>query len=183
MTMNILVGICGSIGVLGIHAYLIRLGAEPGVRVRAMMTSTAAQIVNPAAIGAVVGLPVLVDLWQKDKAITPSEMLGDTDVLLLAPASANTIGLCAMGMASNIISACYLAHRGATVVAPSMAPQILCHRAVRRNIQTLIDDGVQVLPTGDGFVASTGQWSAGALCDYSQMLAAVLSATAARTLD
>ena len=181
--MNILVGICGSIGVLGIHAYLIRLAAEPGVRVRAMMTPTAARIVNRAALGAVVGSPVLSDLWQKDKAITPSLMLGDTDVLLLAPASANTIGLCAMGMASNIVSACYLAHRGSTVVAPSMAPQILCHRAVRRNIQTLMDDGVLVLPTGDGFVASTGQWSSGALCDYGQLLAAVLGAAAAHTQD
>jgi phosphopantothenoylcysteine decarboxylase/phosphopantothenate--cysteine ligase len=172
--MKVLVGITGSIGVLNIHSYLARLAAEPGVHLRAVMTATAARIVNPAALGALLRCPVVSEEWQREQAIPPSTHVEDVDVFLIAPATATTMSYCAAGAAQNLVSACYLAHEGPTVFAPSMAPEMLAHPATKRNLRILAEDGAIVLETGRGLQVSSGRWVDGALCDYSIMRDAVI---------
>jgi phosphopantothenoylcysteine decarboxylase / phosphopantothenate---cysteine ligase len=174
--MTVLVGITGSIGVLGIHAYLARLAAEPDVRIRAVMTTTAAAIVSPAALGALLRCPVVSDEWQREQAVPPSKHVEDVDVLLIAPATATTMSYCAAGAAPNLVSACYLAHEGPTIFAPAMAPEMLAHPATQRNLRVLAEDGAIVLETGRGLQVSSGRWVDGALCDYSVMRDAVFGA-------
>ena len=167
--MNLLFGISGSIAVLGIHAYLARLMTERHIRVSAVMTRTAASIVNPAALGAILRAQVVVDDWNSGQARPPCSLVEECDVMLVAPASATTIAFCAGGVAANIVSACYLAHRGRTLFAPAMAPTMLHHPAVERNLRQLAADGAEILPCSRGFQVSSGQWSDGGLCDFSQM--------------
>ena len=172
--MKILVGITGAVGVLGIHAYLLRLAAEPGAEVALMMTATAAHIVDPGALGAVLRCDVTVEPWQQRRAVPPSALTEGIDVLLVAPASATTIAWCATGAAANLVAACYLSHAGRTVFAPSMAPKMLTHPATKRNLRVLTADGATVLPSGEGVKIATGRWTPGALCDYATLRAAVL---------
>ena len=172
--MKILVGLTGAIGVLGIHAYLLRLAAEPDAEVALMMTPTAARIIDPGALGAVLRCEVTVEPWRERRAVPPAALTRGIDVLLVAPASATTIAYCATGSAANLIAACYLSHVGRSVFAPSMAPEMLAHPATRRNLRILAEDGATVLPTGEGVQVATGRWTPGALCDYATMRDAVL---------
>ena len=180
--MRVLVGISGSIGVLGIHTYLLRLAAEPGLTLGVVMTPTAARIVAPGALGAVLGCSIVTDPWQGDHALSPSVLVAAVDVFIVAPASATTLAFCATGAAANPVAACYLAHPGASIFAPVMAPEMLLHPAVQRNLHHLSQDGAIVLPTGEGLRASDGSWSRqGALCDYATLRQAVLRAAATMT--
>ena len=171
--MRVLVGISGSIAVLGIHAYLVRLMSEPGYRVSAMMTRTAAAMVNPAALGAVLREPVTVEEWAPGQALPPSALVDACDVLVVAPASATTLAWCASGVAANIVAASYLAHQGPTLFAPTMAPAMLEHPAVQRNLEAPTGYGASILPCAQGFQVSSGRWRDGALCDYAEMRAAL----------
>jgi phosphopantothenoylcysteine decarboxylase/phosphopantothenate--cysteine ligase len=183
--MRVLVGITGAIGVLGVHAYLVRLAVEPDVTIALMMTTTAARIVDPGALGAVLRCPVTVDPWQKNQAVPASALTEEVDVLLVAPASATTIAYCATGTAANIVSACYLSHTRRCVFAPTMAPEMLNHPAVQRNLRTLATDNVVVLPNGQGLQISSGRWTGGGLCDYATLRDAVFNVTnsSAREVD
>jgi phosphopantothenoylcysteine decarboxylase/phosphopantothenate--cysteine ligase len=172
--MKILVGITGAVGVLGIHSYLLRLAAEPGAEVALMMTATAARIVDPGVLGAVLRCDVIVEPWQERRAVPPAALTNGIDVLLVAPASATTIAYCATGTAANLVAACYLSHVGRSVFAPSMAPEMLAHPATRRNLRTLAEDGATILPSGEGLQIATGRWTPGALCDYATLRDGVL---------
>jgi len=168
--MNVLVGVTGSIGALGIHMYLLRLMAQPGVVVRAVMTPAAARFVRPETLGAVLHAPVPVGFWSgHGRWVSPPEIIEGVDLLLVAPASATTLAYCAHGNAATIVSACYLCHAGPTIFAPSMSPGMLGHPAVVRNIRQLRNDGALVLPSGRGVAVSSGAASDGALCEFDEM--------------
>ncbi len=171
--MKVVIGISGSIAVLGIHALLARLVSDPGLEVSACMTRTAAGIVNPAALGAILRSPVPVDGWTEGQAMPPGAIVQDCDVLLIAPASATTLAWCASGAAANIVAASYLAHTGRAVFAPAMAPEMLRHPAVQRTLATLAIDGATVLPCARGFQVSTGAWTDGGLAAFADLRAAL----------
>ncbi|HTG36992.1 MAG TPA: flavoprotein [Thermoanaerobaculia bacterium] len=169
--MKILVGISGSIGVLGIHAYLISLLAQKEVEeVRAVMTPTATRFVSPRALEALIGKAVAVDPWtDSGKMVSPPELVQGADLYLIAPASATTLSRCASGSAETLVSNCYLCFTGPVAFAPAMAPEMWDHPAVRRNLDRLQQDGALILPAGVGFSAALGKSIKGALCAFPQM--------------
>jgi phosphopantothenoylcysteine synthetase/decarboxylase len=169
--MKILVGISGSIGVLGIHAYLISLLAQKEVEeVRAVMTPTAARFVSPKAIEALIGKIVRVDPWtDPGQMVSPPDLVKGIDLYLVAPASATTLSRCAAGSAETLVTNCYLCFTGPVAFAPAMAPEMWDHPAVLRNLDRLREDGATILPAGVGFSASLGKSIKGSLCPFSQM--------------
>ncbi|WP_437523304.1 flavoprotein [Sorangium sp. So ce726] len=177
--MKILVGLSGSIGVLGIHTYLVRLSAERGVELQVVMTPTATHFVSAEALGALLGSTVLTEAWDPGLMRPPPALVEGVDVYLIAPASANTLARCASGIADTLVTTCYLCHTGPTVFAPAMAPQMLHHPATARNIDRLREDGALVLPTARGVQASTGKILDGALCEYGQIWEALVRSTKA----
>ena len=169
--MKILVGISGSIGVLGIHAYLVSLLLEKEVdEVHAIMTPTAARFVSPRALEAVLRRPVHVDPWtDAGTMFSPPDLVRGIDLYLIAPASATTLSRCAAGSAETLVTNCYLCHTGAVAFAPAMSAEMWEHPAVRRNLERLRQDGACVLPAGEGYLVSARKREKGPMCSYAEM--------------
>jgi phosphopantothenoylcysteine decarboxylase / phosphopantothenate---cysteine ligase len=169
--MRMLVGISGSIGTLNIHSYLVSLRSEPEIdEIRVVMTPTAARFVSPQALEALIQVPIHVDPWSDQRPmISPPELVRGIDLMLVAPASATTLSRCAAGSAETLLANCYLSHSGPTAFAPAMAPEMLEHPAVRRNLLQLERDGACILPTGSGYSAAAGKFLNSSMCPYRQM--------------
>ncbi len=169
--MKILVGISGSIGVLGIHGHLAGLLAEKEVEeLRIVMSPSAARFVSPQALEALFRLPVHVDSWTDGRPmVSPPVLVAGIDVYLIAPASATTISRCANGMADTLLAHCYLSNTTPTAFAPAMEEEMWRHPAVRRNLERLREDGALILPAGVGYSAATGKVGRGAMCSYQDM--------------
>jgi phosphopantothenoylcysteine decarboxylase/phosphopantothenate--cysteine ligase len=169
--MKVLVGISGSIGVMGIPGHLISLQVEQEVEeLRVLMTPTAARFVNPQTLEALLRQSIHVDPWADGHPMySPVDLVKGVDLFLIAPASATTISRCANGSADTLLAHCYLCHSGPVAFAPSMSPEMLEHRAVRRNLKQLETDGACILPLGAAYSASTGTFQKGGLCAYQEM--------------
>ena len=169
--MKILVGISGSIGVLGIHAYLISLQVEKEVEeIRIVMTPTAARFLSPQTLEGLLRRPVYVDPWtDRGPMYPPPAIVKDLDLYLIAPASATTLARCATGSAETLLAHCYLSHTGPVAFAPSMEPEMWRHPAVLRNLERLKEDGACILPAGYGYAASTGTIQRSSMCSYKEM--------------
>jgi phosphopantothenoylcysteine synthetase/decarboxylase len=169
--MRILVGITGSIGVLGIHSYLVSLLSQKEVEeIRVLMSPTAARFVSPRALEALIGSPVRVDPWtDSGQMISPPALVKGIDLYLIAPASATTLAKCATGIADTLVTNCYLCHTGPVAFAPAMAPEMWDHPAVRGNFERLQGFGACILPPGVGFSAALGKNIKGAICSFAEM--------------
>jgi phosphopantothenoylcysteine decarboxylase/phosphopantothenate--cysteine ligase len=94
------------------------------------------------------------------------------DLMLVAPASANTLSQMASGAASNLLTSCYLAFRGPVVIAPAMNTSMWLHPATERNLATLRGDGVHVIDPESGLLAD-GAVGPGRLAEPASIVAAV----------
>lgn len=148
---RILLGISG-----GIAAYksleLIRLLKKAGHDVRVCLTPTATHFVTPLSCQALSGHPVYqsnTDTLHPD-AMDHIALAKWADLLLIAPASANTMAQLAHGMADDLLSTLALAFQGRLVMAPAMNQAMYQHPATQTNLQTLISRGVECLGPAHG---------------------------------
>lgn len=173
--MNILVGITG-----GIAAYktasLIRLLVKEGHDVRAVMTPMAKQFITPLTIATLCKHPILVDFFSPENGEWNSHVsLGVwSDVMVIAPATANTMAKMANGIADNLLLTTYLSARCPVAIAPSMDLDMYRHPATQKNIETLRERGVTIIEPEDGELAS-GLVGKGRMAEPEQILAAVNS--------
>ena len=196
---RILLGVSG-----GIAAYkaveLIRLATAAGHSVRVIQTPASLNFVGRATFEGVTGAPVLVDEFEPDPArgafpgdaasdhspISHLELVARADVLVIAPASANTLAKLAGGLADNLLTTAALANTAPLVVAPAMNSRMYEHPATRANLELLRSRGARVVDPGSGRLASRGEWGVGRLADPAEILAAVeeaLSQYTPRSLD
>jgi phosphopantothenoylcysteine decarboxylase/phosphopantothenate--cysteine ligase len=182
---RILLGVSG-----GIAAYkaleLVRLATGAGHAVRAIQTPASQRFVGAASFAALTGAPVLTDEFERDPArgafpdqappdhdpLSHLELVRNADVLVIAPASANTIAKLAAGLADNLLTSTALAATCPLLVAPAMNHHMWEHPATRANVATLRARGVTVLEPGAGRLASKGEWGAGRLPEAASLLAA-----------
>ncbi len=171
--MNILVGITG-----GIAAYktasIIRLLVKEGHDVRAVMTPMAKQFITPLTIATLCKHPILVDFFSPENGEWNSHVsLGLwADVMLIAPATANTMAKMANGIADNLLLTTYLSARCPVAIAPSMDLDMYKHPATQKNIETLRERGVTIIEPEDGELAS-GLVGKGRMAEPEQIVAAV----------
>jgi phosphopantothenoylcysteine decarboxylase/phosphopantothenate--cysteine ligase len=183
---RILLGVSG-----GIAAYkaleLVRLATAAGHAVRAIQTPTSTRFVGTASFVALTGAPVLCDEFERDPArgaypgqplpdhdpISHLELVRNADVLVVAPASANTIAKLAGGLADNLLTSAALAASCPLLVAPAMNDQMWAHPATRANVATLRARGATVLEPGAGRLASRGEAGPGRLPEPAELLAAI----------
>ena len=196
---RILLGVSG-----GIAAYkvveLVRLATGAGHSVRVIQTPASLNFVGRATFEGVTGAPVLVDEFEPDPArgafpgdpasdhspISHLELVTRADVLVVAPASANTIAKLAGGLADNLLTTAALANTAPLVVAPAMNSRMYEHPATRANLELLRSRGARVVDPGSGRLASRGEWGVGRLAEPAEILAAVeelLSEYTPRSLD
>jgi phosphopantothenoylcysteine decarboxylase / phosphopantothenate---cysteine ligase len=150
----IALGVCGGIGAY--KAVEIARGLQKhGHEVVAIMTKSAERFVGPLTFEAITRRQVITDQWQPgaNADIEHISIASNIDLLLVAPATANTIGKFANGLADDFLSSLYTATRAPVLIAPAMNTNMFDHPAVARNLETLLARGVQVVDPGSGYLA------------------------------
>lgn len=177
---RVLLGVCGSIAAYK-GADLCSKLVQAGFDVTVAMTDAAQHLVGPLTFAALTGRPVATDPWKSGAGIHVEHIrLADTaDVLVVAPATANFLGKAANGIADDVLTSAYLAVTGPVLVAPAMNVRMWNHAAVRRNLDTLRADGVEIIEPGDGFLAC-GDVGRGRLAETDVILDRVRAAAARR---
>ena len=152
---KILLGVTG-----GIAAYkaatIIRLLVKEGAEVKVVMTPLAKEFITPLTLATLSRNPVLVDFFDPEDGRWNSHIeLGLwADVYLIAPATANTIGKMAGGIADNLLLTTYLSARCPVYLAPAMDLDMLVHPATAENIRTLKSFGNHIIEPDTGELAS-----------------------------
>jgi phosphopantothenoylcysteine decarboxylase / phosphopantothenate---cysteine ligase len=176
---SILVGVTGGIAIYKAVEF-VRLLTREGFRPTVVTTDAAKRFVMPLTFAAVARAAVLDDeqSWQPSSGwFEHIEAARAADVLVIAPATANTIAKLAAGLADNLLTAVYLAFRGPVIVAPTANWAMYEHPATQRNLELLAERGVEVLPAGEGDLAC-GEEGTGRMADPAAILAAVRRACA-----
>jgi phosphopantothenoylcysteine decarboxylase / phosphopantothenate---cysteine ligase len=159
---RLLIGVSGSIHAIQIVEYLVKFRQQFAAEIKVIMTPAAAAMVAPNTIELLTDGPVLIDVWGTDEVKSPHITLTQwAELFVVLPASANTIGKAANGIADNLLSTAILASPLPAVFAPAMNPAMWASAAVRRNVATLRADGHYVVEPGTGVSITTGRLSAG----------------------
>ncbi|MBP6639892.1 MAG: bifunctional phosphopantothenoylcysteine decarboxylase/phosphopantothenate--cysteine ligase CoaBC [Bacteroidia bacterium] len=177
---KIIVGITGSIAAYK-AALMVRLFVKNGAEVRVVMTEAAKQFVGSLTFSNLSQQPVFSGLW--DGNWTEHVHLGAWgDLMVVAPASANTLSKFALGICDNALTAVYLSAKCPVLVAPAMDADMYQHPSTFRNLNQLKKDGVQVLGVGTGFLAS-GLVGEGRMAEPEDILEAVINHFGPRPLQ
>lgn len=144
----------------GIAAYksvmLLRLLVKAGAEVQVVMTPSAKEFVSPVTFASLSGKPVVSEFFTANTGEWHSHVdLGIwADLMVIAPATANTIGKMSNGIADNMLITTYLSAKEDVMIAPAMDLDMWKHPSTQRNIETLKKDGVIIVNPGSGSLAS-----------------------------
>jgi len=152
---KIIIGITASIAAYKIPL-LVRLLKKAGAEVQIIMTPTAKDFVTPLTLSTLSGKPVLSEMYDKQDGSWNSHVdLGLwADLFLIAPASANTMGKMAHGIADNILLTTYLSARSPVFIAPAMDLDMYKHPTTKSNISLLRSFGHHIIEPTEGELAS-----------------------------
>ncbi len=143
----------------GIAAYksveLARIFVRGGKNVQVIMTPAAAHFIGPLTFQTLTGRPVLTDQLElvDGGKVAHVELGTAASALIIAPATANTLGKMAAGIADNLLTALYLAARCPVILAPSMNDQMYGHPAVQANLDRLREQGCRIMEPAAGELA------------------------------
>jgi phosphopantothenoylcysteine decarboxylase/phosphopantothenate--cysteine ligase len=177
--MRITLGVTG-----GVAAYkaaeLVRLLQQDGFTVQVVMTLGAREFVTPLTFAALSGQKVITDLFEKsstgeanlDSAIEHIAVAQRTDLLLVAPATADILAKFVQGIADDFLTTLYLATTAPVIVAPAMNVNMWNHAATQANVETLRARGVKIVNPDEGYLAC-GMTGAGRLAGQQEIVAAV----------
>jgi phosphopantothenoylcysteine decarboxylase/phosphopantothenate--cysteine ligase len=187
----IALGVCGGIGAY--KAVEIARGLQKnGHDVVAVMTKSAQRFVGALTFEAITRREVITDQWkpganvglraersgqtspepwQRRADIEHISIASNIDLLLVAPATANTIGKFANGLADDFLSSLYTATRAPVLIAPAMNTNMFEHPAVAKNLETLMARGVHIVDPGSGYLAC-GWIGKGRLAESEDVVAA-----------
>jgi phosphopantothenoylcysteine decarboxylase/phosphopantothenate--cysteine ligase len=180
---HILLGVSGSIAAYKAADILRRLQDE-GADVRVAMTSHAARFISRLTFETLSGKPVLCDesdegQWSGIRHIDVTEGL---DMALIAPATANSIGKIAAGIADDALTTALIAAECPIIIAPAMNDRMFRNAIVQKNISFLKDQGVRFVDPDAGSLAC-GAYGQGRLANTEKIIQAVLSALPANDLE
>jgi len=150
----IALGVTGGIGAY--KAVEVARGLQKrGHDVVALMTRNARRFVGEVTFEAITRRRVITGQWAPgaNADIEHIAIASDIGLLLVVPATANTIGKFAHGIADDFLSSLYLATTAPVLLAPAMNTNMLAHPAVQQNLQTLAARGVRFVDPGDGYLA------------------------------
>lgn len=162
----------------GIAAYksldLIRRLRERGAGVRCILTAGAQRFVTPLAAAALSGDRAHTDLFDRETEaeIGHIRLARDADMVVVAPATANLLAKMAAGLADDLASTVLLATTLPILVAPAMNVRMWQHAATRRNMATLLADGIRTVGPNDGAMAEA-EWGPGRMAEPTEIADAV----------
>jgi phosphopantothenoylcysteine decarboxylase / phosphopantothenate---cysteine ligase len=155
----------------GIAAYksldLIRRLKERGVAVRCILTKAAEQFVTPLSASALVGERVFTDLFDpaSEFDVGHIRLARETDLIVVAPATADLMAKLAGGHADDLATAVLLATTAKILLAPAMNPGMWASRATQRNLAQLVADGVALVGPNEGEMAEAGERGVGRMAE------------------
>src|SRR6266436_24253 len=163
----------------GIAAYksldLIRRLQERGAAVRAILTKGGQQFITPLAVGAIAGERAFTDLFdpRSEFDVGHIRLARETDLVVVAPATADLLAKMAGGHADDLATAVLLATDKPILIAPAMNPQMWAAKATARNLAQRAADGVAVVATNFGEMAERGEAGLGRMAEPAEIVAAV----------
>jgi phosphopantothenoylcysteine decarboxylase/phosphopantothenate--cysteine ligase len=163
----------------GIAAYkcldLIRRLRERGARVRPVLTAAAEEFVTPLAVGALAADKVFTELFSREdeQDVGHIRLSRETDLIVVAPATADLMAKMATGLANDLASAVLLATDKPVLAAPAMNPRMWDHPATKRNRATLEKDGVRFVGPNRGEMAESGESGSGRMAEPLEIAAAI----------
>ena len=151
---KVVVGVCGSIAAFKVAGWVSKL-AQEGADVSVIMTEAAGRFVTPLSFAALSGNSVLTDMFQAEEshAISHIELGQKADLLLVAPATANSIAKFAHGLADDLLSTTLLAADCPVLIAPAMNSRMYENPITQRNITILADNGYSIIEPAYGKMA------------------------------
>ena len=152
---KIILGITGSIAAYK-AAYLVRAFIKKGAEVQVVMTPAGKEFITPVTLSALTGKPVISEFFTANDGTWHSHVdLGLwADVMVIAPATASTIGKMANGIADNMLITTYLSAKAPVFVAPAMDLDMFAHPSTRHNLDLLRSYGNYIIEPGVGELAS-----------------------------
>lgn len=152
---HIVVGVTGSIAAYK-TASLVRLLVKEGAEVKVVMTPLAKAFITPLTLATLSKNPIMVDFYDPENGDWNSHVAMGlwADLYLIAPATANTIGKMAAGIADNLLLTTYLSAKCPVMVAPAMDLDMYCHPATKKNMETLRGYGNLIIEPEEGELAS-----------------------------
>ena len=165
----------------GIAAYkaldLIRRLRERGATVRCILTKAGHEFVTPLSVGALCGERAFTDLFdpQSEFDVGHIRLARDTDLVIVAPATADLIAKIANGHADDLASAVLLATDKPVLIAPAMNPKMWGNRATQRNVTQLRAYGLQTIGPNSGEMAESGEAGIGRMAEPLEIVDAAIS--------
>lgn len=152
---KIVLGITGSIAAYK-ACILIRGLIKEGAEVQVVITPAGKEFITPITLSALTSKPVISDFFaQRDGTWHSHVALGLwADAMIIAPATASTIGKMAHGVADNMLITTYLSMKAPVFVAPAMDLDMYAHPSTQQNLDTLRFYGNHIIEPGEGFLAS-----------------------------
>src|ERR1700682_6279336 len=177
--MRITLGVCGGVAAYK-SAELVRRLQQDGHALQVVMTRAAREFITPLSFAALSGQKVITDLFASassgeanlESAIEHIAVAQRTDLLLVAPATADILAKFARGIADDFLTTLYLASTAPVVVAPAMNVNMWNHAATQENIEMLRARGVKIVNPEEGYLAC-GMTGAGRLAGQQEIVAAV----------
>jgi phosphopantothenoylcysteine decarboxylase/phosphopantothenate--cysteine ligase len=162
----------------GIAAYksldLIRRLKERGLAVRCILTKAAEHFVTPLSAGAIVGERVFTDLFDtvSEFDVGHIRLARETDLIVVAPATADLMAKMVGGHADDLATAVLLAADTKILLAPAMNPRMWANKATQRNLAQLVADGVALVGPNEGEMAEAGERGTGRMAEPLEIAAA-----------
>lgn len=150
---KILIGITGSISAYK-SVVLVRLLQKEGAIVKVVMTESSKEFVGELTFSTLCNSPVYSNLSRDNQWSNHVELGLWAELFLIAPASANTLAKMTHGLVDNLLTAIYLSAKCPIMVAPAMDLDMWNHKITQSNLQILQQIGIQIIPVGDGHLAS-----------------------------
>jgi len=163
----------------GIAAYkcldLIRRLRERGASVRPVMTKAAQEFVNPLSVSAIANDKVFTDLFDRDEEhdIGHIRLSRETDLIVVAPATADMMAKMAGGHANDLASTVLMATDKPVLIAPAMNPKMWSHPATQRNAVQLRKDDIHFIGPNVGEMAESGETGFGRMAEPMEILGAI----------
>ncbi len=170
---NIILGVSG-----GIAAYkvvqLARDLTKEGAKVHVLMTESATRFVTPLTFQSLTHQKVYTNVWEEwtEEEQGHITLANRADLIMVAPATANTIAKLALGMADDMLTTVLLGSPAPLLIAPAMESHMYNHPATQKNLQTLVERGARIINPNSGLLAS-GMSGVGRMAESAELLAEI----------